>query len=298
MRSRKRAGAGHGAHPRRIRRPAHRGALPQRPGCAKLHRAGRRRQAGVRADGRGQRRMRRIGGKCACSSPASSRRRWCVSDPTARSQGFTRRVPETYIRDGGTKALDAAVALDLARTRAHDDWHVDFGPYHLLEQSQETLTDRPRRSPIRVRTRRTVRRRQHPPAGHGHRRRIDRRRTLCARAGEIRPPLRGAAQREQHHRQIRESGSRRAVRHRRMHPRRALAAAPTLAVVAAGPGGGRRRRRPDGVDRAGVRARRMVRLRYRGNEWHLLGAAGRHGDAGAASAARSATASCSWRRRA
>jgi len=53
-------------------------------------------------------------------------------------QGFARRVPETYVRNGGTKALDAAVALDLARTRAHDDWQVDFAPYHLLEQSQET----------------------------------------------------------------------------------------------------------------------------------------------------------------
>ena len=58
--------------------------------------------------------------------------------PDGALEGFARRVPETYIREGGTKALDAAVALDLARTRARDDWHVDFGPYHLLEQSQET----------------------------------------------------------------------------------------------------------------------------------------------------------------
>ena len=58
--------------------------------------------------------------------------------PDGALQGFARRVPETYIREGGTKALDAAVALDLARARARDDWQVDFGPYHLLEQSQET----------------------------------------------------------------------------------------------------------------------------------------------------------------
>ena len=58
--------------------------------------------------------------------------------PDGALEGFARRVPETYVREGGTKALDAAVALDLARTQSHDDWHVDFDPYHLLEQSQET----------------------------------------------------------------------------------------------------------------------------------------------------------------
>jgi hypothetical protein len=58
--------------------------------------------------------------------------------PDGSVDGFSRRVPETYVRDAATKALDAEAALVLARTRAHDDWNVDFGPYHLLEQSQET----------------------------------------------------------------------------------------------------------------------------------------------------------------
>ncbi len=52
--------------------------------------------------------------------------------------GFTRRVPETYVRDAATKALDPVAALELARTRARDDWSVEFAPYHLLDQSQET----------------------------------------------------------------------------------------------------------------------------------------------------------------
>ena len=58
--------------------------------------------------------------------------------PDGALDGFSRRLPETYVRDGGSKALDPADALDIARTRAHDDWNVDFGPYRLLEQSQET----------------------------------------------------------------------------------------------------------------------------------------------------------------
>lgn len=58
--------------------------------------------------------------------------------PDGTPDGFTRRVPETYVRDDASKALDSAAALDLARARARDDWNVDFGPYSLLEQSQET----------------------------------------------------------------------------------------------------------------------------------------------------------------
>jgi len=58
--------------------------------------------------------------------------------PDGTPDGFARRVPETYVRDAATRALDAAAALAMARTRAHDDWDVDFAPYHLLEQSQDT----------------------------------------------------------------------------------------------------------------------------------------------------------------
>jgi hypothetical protein len=58
--------------------------------------------------------------------------------PDGTPDGFSRRVPETYVRDAATKALDPAAALQLAQSSAHADWNVDFGPYHLLEQSQET----------------------------------------------------------------------------------------------------------------------------------------------------------------
>jgi len=58
--------------------------------------------------------------------------------PDGATNGFSRRVPETYVRDAATMALDAAAALALARMRAHDEWNVDFTPYHLLEQAQQT----------------------------------------------------------------------------------------------------------------------------------------------------------------
>ena len=58
--------------------------------------------------------------------------------PDGAVDGFRRRLPEGYIRDAASKALTQVAALDLARTRAHEDWQVDFAPYHLLEQSQET----------------------------------------------------------------------------------------------------------------------------------------------------------------
>ena len=58
--------------------------------------------------------------------------------PNGALDGFTRRVSETYVRDAASKALDPAAALDLARTRAREDWTVDFAAYHLLEQAQET----------------------------------------------------------------------------------------------------------------------------------------------------------------
>jgi hypothetical protein len=58
--------------------------------------------------------------------------------PDGALDGFTRRVAETYVRDPATKALTADEALALARTRAAQDWSVDFAPYRLLDQSQET----------------------------------------------------------------------------------------------------------------------------------------------------------------
>ncbi|MEO8346418.1 MAG: type II CAAX endopeptidase family protein [Betaproteobacteria bacterium] len=58
--------------------------------------------------------------------------------PDGARDGFARRLPENYVHDAATRALSQDAALELARQRAHEDWDVDFGPYHLLEQSQQT----------------------------------------------------------------------------------------------------------------------------------------------------------------
>ena len=58
--------------------------------------------------------------------------------PDGKSNGFGRRVPETYVRDEATKALSAEAARSLAEERARGEWNVDLAPYKLLEQSQQT----------------------------------------------------------------------------------------------------------------------------------------------------------------
>jgi Type II CAAX prenyl endopeptidase Rce1-like len=58
--------------------------------------------------------------------------------PDGALDGFTRRLPEDYVRDAASKALDPSAALALAQARARDEWNVDFGPYHKIEESQET----------------------------------------------------------------------------------------------------------------------------------------------------------------
>jgi hypothetical protein len=58
--------------------------------------------------------------------------------PDGKSNGFARRVPETYVRDKATKALAADAARALAEERARAEWNVDLAPYKLLEQSQQT----------------------------------------------------------------------------------------------------------------------------------------------------------------
>jgi Type II CAAX prenyl endopeptidase Rce1-like len=58
--------------------------------------------------------------------------------PDGAINGFAHRLPETYVRDAAHKALDPATALELAQTVAARDWNVDFGPYHKIEESQET----------------------------------------------------------------------------------------------------------------------------------------------------------------
>jgi Type II CAAX prenyl endopeptidase Rce1-like len=58
--------------------------------------------------------------------------------PDGASNGFGRRVPETYVRDAATKALSATAARTLAEKRATADWKFDLEAYALLEQSQQT----------------------------------------------------------------------------------------------------------------------------------------------------------------
>ncbi|MEP6677684.1 MAG: CPBP family intramembrane glutamic endopeptidase [Betaproteobacteria bacterium] len=60
--------------------------------------------------------------------------------PDGTPDGFARQLPEAYVRDPATKALDAAQARELAETRARADWNVDFARYTLRDHSQRTLT--------------------------------------------------------------------------------------------------------------------------------------------------------------
>ena len=152
--------------------------------------------------------------------------------PTAPSTALRAALPETYVRDAARKALDPAAALDLA----NGDRRARLGR-RLRAVSQDrgvagNAADGARRPQFRVRARRGDRRRAHPAASHGGRRRTDRCDALRARAGEVRAALRGDAQREQHDRELRQYRGGRAVWHRRLHPRRAVAAAGALAAVA------------------------------------------------------------------
>jgi hypothetical protein len=54
--------------------------------------------------------------------------------PDGQPYGFVERLPE----DQPGAALDAGPARELAETRATAGWHVDLGPYALVEQGQET----------------------------------------------------------------------------------------------------------------------------------------------------------------
>ena len=132
------AGTRQGPQPRCVR-TAYGRALSQRPERAELHRAGRRRQAGFAQLVEGTS-TRPTGGRCGCSSPASSRKPSCASVPTAgptASRAACPRPTSAMWRPGRSIPRPA---LALARTRAHDEWNVDFDPYHLLEQSQDTQT--------------------------------------------------------------------------------------------------------------------------------------------------------------
>jgi hypothetical protein len=58
--------------------------------------------------------------------------------PDGTPNGFSRRVPEAFVRNAATKALDPAAARALAEERAKADWQLDLARYRLLEQSQQT----------------------------------------------------------------------------------------------------------------------------------------------------------------
>ncbi len=58
--------------------------------------------------------------------------------PDGTVNGFVRRLPDTYVRDPKTMALDATAALALAKDRATRDWGVDLTPYTLQDQAQQT----------------------------------------------------------------------------------------------------------------------------------------------------------------
>lgn len=58
--------------------------------------------------------------------------------PDGAADGFSRRVPEAWVRDEARRALEPAAARALAEERATREWAVDLAPYALLEQSQQT----------------------------------------------------------------------------------------------------------------------------------------------------------------
>ena len=101
-----------------------------------------------------------------------------------------RRVPETYVRDAATKALDAAAARALAEdARARRTGSVDLAPYTLLEQSQQTRPSGRVDHAFVYRARRDARRGAHPAAARGHRRRArprSRRTCTCPKSFERR----------------------------------------------------------------------------------------------------------------
>ena len=91
--------------------------------------------------------------------------------PDGALDGFTRRLPETYVRDPATMAMSAEAALDLARARAALDWNVDFSTLSPARAIAAGARFRTRRSSIRVRARRRAGRRADPAAARRLRRR-------------------------------------------------------------------------------------------------------------------------------
>ena len=61
--------------------------------------------------------------------------------PDGAIDGFTKRLAETFVpADPAGLALPAEAARQIAETRAHADWGVEFAPYRRLETTQQTRT--------------------------------------------------------------------------------------------------------------------------------------------------------------
>ena len=119
--------------------------------------------------------------------------------------------PKTYVRDRGAQGARCRErrARSPKRARRERLGRRSRAAIALLEQSQQTQIIRPRRPQLHVRAPRAARRGAHPPDARRRRRRADRHRAVRARSRVVRPPLPGAAQREQPDRQ-RSPASRRA----------------------------------------------------------------------------------------
>ncbi len=143
--------------------------------------------------------------------------------------------------------MTAETARDLAEEKARADWGIDFAPFRPLEHTQQKRTTgrvdhlfvyeriAGNIGDSRFRLRLAVTGDELTEVAHYvHVPESFERRFQELRVGE------------QHDRRRGEPRGRRAVRTRRLHPRRAVAAAPALAGLAPGAGRRIRRRRADG----------------------------------------------------
>ena len=185
-----------------------------------------------------------------------------ASGRTARrtdSRGACRRPT---CRDAATKALalDATPRARSPRSARTRDWSVDFAPYTLLEQSQQTRpTGRVDHAFVYERTTSKLGEARIRLRLDGHRRRAHRGRALRPRAGIVRAPLPAScAARTTRSPGVAALAAGAALRPRRLHPRRAVArCAGTGSLWRPALAGGLRRRRP--ARRGDARRRRRPR---------------------------------------
>ena len=237
--------------------------------------------------------IRRTGGRCACSSPARSRKRSSGSGPTARRTDSRAAPGRPTCATRRPRRSRSRRARALAEARARADWGVDFARYTLLDQSQQTRPSGRVDQASCTSARETARRGAHPPAAHVAGDELIAVAPLCSvpeaferRFQEMRSannPIAGA----------RAYRRRRAVRSRRLHLRLAVAVAPALARC-----GGRRS--PPGSSSARCSRRRSSPPRPpRGSRFDTAQTRRRSGSGRSArscrpSAAGSCCASCSW----